>query len=117
MIISVVIPCYNVASHITEVVRNLPVEINYVIMVNDCSKDNTAQAIEHLCAADKRIIYLEHTKNQGVGGAMLTGFKKSIELNSEITIKMDGDNQMDAGYIPALIKPLVDKTADFTKGR
>ena len=54
--------------------------------------------------------------NQGVGGAMITGFKRSIELNSDITIKIDGDNQMDSSYIPALIKPIVENKADYTKG-
>jgi glycosyltransferase involved in cell wall biosynthesis len=65
---------------------------------------------------NRKIIYLKHEVNQGVGGAMLTGFKKTLELNSDITIKMDGDNQMDPAYIPALLKPLIDNTADFTKG-
>jgi hypothetical protein len=47
---------------------------------------------------------------------MITGFKKSIELGSDITIKMDGDNQMDSSYIPALIKPILENKADYTKG-
>ena len=34
-------------------------------------------------------------KNQGVGGSMLTGFDKSLELNSAVTIKIDGDDQME----------------------
>src|SRR5205814_94982 len=54
--------------------------------------------------------------NQAVGGAMLTGFKKSLELHSDITIKMDGDNQMDSSYIHELIKPITENEADFTKG-
>ncbi len=116
MIVSVIIPCYNVARHIEEVIRNLPSQINYIITVNDCSPDETETIIHRLLQTEKRIIYLKHELNQGVGGAMLTGFKKSIELNSDITIKMDGDNQMDPVYIPALIKPLMENEADFTKG-
>lgn len=116
MIISVIIPCHNVARHIEQVITNLPPEINYIIAVNDCSKDETEAIIIRLCEENKKIIYLKHEINQGVGGAMLSGFKKSIELNCDITVKMDGDNQMDPVYIPALIKPLIDKEADFTKG-
>jgi dolichol-phosphate mannosyltransferase len=116
MIIAVVIPCYNVARHISEVINNLPVQINHIITVNDCSKDETEATILSLCANNDKIIYLRHEVNKGVGGAMLTGFKKSIELNCDITIKMDGDNQMDPGYIPVLIQPLIDNDADFTKG-
>jgi len=116
MIVSVIIPCYNVARHIEEVIGNLPSGIDYIITVNDCSPDETETIIHRLLQTEKRIIYIKHEFNQGVGGAMLTGFKKSIELNSDITIKMDGDNQMDSFYIPALIKPLIDNKADFTKG-
>src|SRR6185295_18908549 len=116
MIISVIIPCHNVARHIEEVVRNLPSQIDYIIAVNDCSKDDTESILIRLCKENEKIIYLKHELIQGVGGAMLTGFKKSIALNSDITVKMDGDNQMDPVYIPALIKPLIEKEADFTKG-
>jgi len=116
MIISVIIPCHNVARHIEEVVRNLPPQIDYIIAVNDCSKDDTESILIRLSKENEKIIYLKHELNQGVGGAMLTGFRKSIALNSDITIKMDGDNQMDPVYIPALIKPLIEKEADFTKG-
>ena len=47
---------------------------------------------------------------------MITGFKRSIELNSDITIKIDGDDQMDSSYLPAFIKPILDNKADYTKG-
>jgi dolichol-phosphate mannosyltransferase len=116
MIVSVIIPCYNVARHIEEVIKHLPAEIDHIITVNDRSPDDVEGVILRLQKENSRIIYLKHEVNQGVGGAMLTGFKKSLELNTDITIKMDGDNQMDPAYIPALLKPLIDNTADFTKG-
>jgi glycosyltransferase involved in cell wall biosynthesis len=116
MILAVVIPCYNVAAHIEQVIRNLPDAITWIIAVNDCSKDNTEAILLQLQAENKKIIYLKHDVNQGVGGAMLTGYKKSLELNVDITIKMDGDDQMDPAYIPALIKPLLEDRADFAKG-
>lgn len=116
MIVSVIIPCYNVARHIEDVINNLPGEVNYIITVNDKSPDEAESIILRLQKENKKIIYLKHDVNQGVGGAMLTGFKKSLELNCDITIKMDGDNQMDPAYIPALLKPLIDNSADFTKG-
>ncbi len=59
---------------------------------------------------------INHETNQGVGGAMLTGFRRSVELNSDITVKLDGDDQMDSTYLPALIKPIIDNKADYTKG-
>ncbi|MEO5905086.1 MAG: glycosyltransferase family 2 protein, partial [Saprospiraceae bacterium] len=54
--------------------------------------------------------------NQGVGGAMITAYQKAIELDADFTIKLDGDGQMDVSYIQALLKPLINYKADFTKG-
>jgi len=116
MIISVIIPCHNVAKHIEDVIRNIPDSISHVIVVNDCSKDDTECILLRLANENKKIFYIRHEVNQGVGGAMISGFKRSLELNTDITIKMDGDGQMDATYIPALIKPLLLDKADFTKG-
>jgi dolichol-phosphate mannosyltransferase len=116
MIISVVIPCYNVAAHIEEVVTMIPENISWIIAVNDNSKDDTEAILLRLSAEDKRLIYIRHEVNQGVGAAMMTGYNKSLELKSEIIIKMDGDGQMDPANIPALIKPLLEDKADFTKG-
>lgn len=116
MTIAVVIPCYNVARHIEEVIQSLPDNISYIITVNDCSVDETENILLRLQQENKKIIYIRHGKNQGVGGSMLTGFQRSLELNCGITIKMDGDGQMDASYIPAFIKPLQEDKADFTKG-
>ena len=116
MIIAVVIPCFNVASHIEDVIRNLPPDVSWIIAVNDRSADDTENILLRLQQENKKIIYIKHEKNQGVGGSMLTGFKKSIELNCDITIKIDGDGQMDASYIPEFIKPIKEDKADFTKG-
>ena len=116
MEISVVIPCYNVSAHIEEVIRNLPDNITWIIAVNDCSKDDTEAILLRLKQENEKIIYIRHSVNLGVGGAVMSGYQKSLELNADITIKMDGDGQMDAAYIPALIKPLIHDKADFTKG-
>lgn len=116
MTIAVIIPCYNVARHIGQVIDSLPDRISWIIVVNDCSKDDTENVLLRLQQSNKKLVYVKHEKNQGVGGAMLTGFKKSLELNCDISIKMDGDGQMDAGYIASFIKPLQDDKADFTKG-
>lgn len=116
MMIAVVIPCYNVAAHIEKVIRSLPEQITWIIAVNDASSDDTDNILRRLEQENKKIIYIRHEKNEGVGGAMITGYKKSIELNSDITVKIDGDDQMDSSYIAKLLKPLEEDKADFTKG-
>ena len=114
--ISVVIPCYNVANHIEKVIEGLPKEISSIIVVNDCSTDDTITILEKLAQSNNKIYIVSHTTNQGVGGAMITGYKKSLELGVAITIKMDGDGQMDADNIQKLIHPIIEGRADFTKG-
>ncbi len=116
MIISVVIPCYNVSRHIEQVILELPESISYIITVNDCSKDDTEKILVRLATENKKIIYITHAENQGVGGALITGYVKSMELNTDITIKIDGDGQMDTSYIDAMIEPILSDKADFTKG-
>ena len=116
MIITVVIPCYNVSRHIAEVIKNLPAEVTWVVAVNDSSKYNTGAILNEIQKENKKLIVIHHEKNQGVGGSMLTGFDKSLELNSAVTIKIDGDDQMDSSLIPELINPIIANRADYTKG-
>jgi glycosyltransferase involved in cell wall biosynthesis len=114
--ISVVIPCYNVSKHIEGVIAGLPPEISFIITVNDNSTDNTQSLLEELALSNPKIMIIKHEINKGVGGALITGYKKSLELRADITIKLDGDGQMDPSYIPKLVQPIVDGKADFTKG-
>ncbi|MDQ3015392.1 MAG: glycosyltransferase family 2 protein [Bacteroidota bacterium] len=116
MRLAIVIPCYNVSRHIEKVVAGIPSDILWIIMVDDASTDDTNQKIKHLSLQEKRIIYIRHDKNKGVGGAVITGYQKSLELDADITIKIDGDGQMDPAYINSLLKPIIDGKADFTKG-
>ena len=114
--IAVVIPCFNVGPHIATVIRALAPEIAWIIAVDDCSADDTANILRELQQENAKIVYLRHERNQGVGGAMLSGFRKSLELNSAVTVKVDGDNQMDSAYIPQLLRPILQRAADYTKG-
>ncbi|MDX2188977.1 MAG: glycosyltransferase family 2 protein [Bacteroidota bacterium] len=116
MNIAVIIPCYKVENHIENVINTLPSIITYIIVVNDCSPDNTKLILNKIGTTNNKVIYLEHTQNQGVGGAMKTGFVKALELNADIIIKLDGDGQMNPKYIPEFIKPIIEGKADFTKG-
>lgn len=114
--LAVVIPCFNVQNHIEKVILGIPNDIKWIIAVNDCSTDGTAALLNQLSLENPKILCIHHPKNRGVGGAMLSGYAKALELNADIVIKMDGDGQMDPAYIPALVKPLLANRADFTKG-
>jgi dolichol-phosphate mannosyltransferase len=114
--IAVVIPAFNVQREIEAVLRSIPAFVTHIIVVDDASRDNTPQVLESVAPADSRITVLTHACNQGVGGAMLTGFRKALELRAHIVAKVDGDGQMSPGELPNLLDPLLSGIADYTKG-
>lgn len=114
--IAAVIPAYRVEQDIAFVLRGLPRYIKHIIVVEDASPDSTAGVIAAAAKKDKRITLIRHAQNQGVGGAMISGFRKALEFGAQIVIKLDGDGQMDPTHIPALITPLIQGKADYAKG-
>jgi glycosyltransferase involved in cell wall biosynthesis len=117
--IGVIIPSYKVSNHIVEVVNNIPDFIDTIIVVDDKCPEQSGMLIQKnvLEKNIQKTIFIEyHEKNKGVGGAMITGYKKGIELGLDILIKMDGDNQMDPKYLHNLIEPILNNKADYTKG-
>ena len=114
--IATVIPAYRVERDIESVIRGLPAYIKHIIVVDDASPDSCADLVTAAVQKDIRITLIRHSKNQGVGGAMVSGFRKALELGAQIIIKLDGDGQMDSAHIPALITPLIEGRADYVKG-
>lgn len=112
--VSVVIPAYNVAAHIADVVAGIPHFVDRIFVVNDASRDGTADALAAISDPRVRIITLE--RNQGVGGATVRGFQDALAAGSDIVVKMDGDGQMDPAYLPALIDPIAHGYFHYTKG-
>jgi glycosyltransferase involved in cell wall biosynthesis len=112
--IGVVIPAFRVAKHIEKVVRGVPSFVGSIIVVVDASPDDTYERVAKL--DDSRVTLLRHDSNQGVGGAMQTGFAEAVRQKLDIAVKMDGDDQMDPGYLPQLVEPLIRGQADLTKG-
>ena len=114
--IAAVIPCYRVETEIESVLRALPRYIKHIIVVDDASPDSTPDLVTASAKKDKRITLIRHPSNRGVGGAMVTGYRKSLELGAQIVVKIDGDGQMDVDLLPDLLTPLVRGDADYTKG-
>jgi len=112
--IAVVIPTYKVSKHIESVLNTLPDFIDNIIVVDDKCPEHSGDIVSGL--KNKKITLVFHPVNQGVGGAVVSGYKKALSLNSDIVIKIDGDGQMDSSYIIKLIEPIVNNKADYTKG-
>lgn len=114
--ITVVVPCYKVAGSIEGVVAGLPPEVSAVVLVDDASPDATAQALERLRLADPRVRVVSHARNQGVGGAMVTGFREALALGADVVVKVDGDGQMDSAYIVPMAQAVARGECDMAKG-
>lgn len=114
--IAVIIPAYNVAREIGAVLEGLPPYVRRAIVVDDASRDDTARVVGQAASGDSRITLVTHESNQGVGGAMVTGFQKALETGAQIAVKIDGDGQMSPDQLPGLLIPLIRGDADYSKG-
>lgn len=118
--IAVAIPCYKVEPHLEQVVAGIPDFVDTILLVDDCSPDGTPALVDRLAAAQPRIVALHHAKNQGVGGAMKTAFRRALDLSVDVVVKLDGDGQMDASYIASLVDAVTvsgpEGPADYAKG-
>lgn len=112
---AVVIPCYKVSQKIIGVLNKIPHYVDHIIVVDDGCPEQTASVVRNNFS-DPRLVLLEHKKNLGVGAAMQTGYRKALDLNCDIVVKVDGDGQMDPNLIEVLIQPIVLSDADYVKG-
>jgi len=112
--VCVVIPMYRVAPYIQAVIAGLPAWVWRIVVVDDASPDDCAERA--LASGGGRVVLVRHSQNQGVGGAMLTGFNRAVELGATILVKMDGDNQMRPEYLEDVILPILEGRANYAKG-
>jgi glycosyltransferase involved in cell wall biosynthesis len=108
------VPAFNEAEHITKVIRGIPDFVDNVVVVDDASTDDTADIARSVAAS--RVEVTRHSSNQGLGGALITGHKRAIELNADISVIMGGDDQMDPRYLSHLLDVIIDDGYDYAKG-
>ncbi len=112
--ISVVIPVYNEAKTINELiakVQSVPID-KEIIIVDDCSSDGTREVLAGL-QGQARLTILFHEKNQGKGAALRTAFQR---VQGDIVIIQDADLEYDPQEYGKLIKPILDGKADAVYG-
>ena len=108
----VVIPAYNEEKSIVKVIIKLK-KAGYtnIVVVDDGSKDKTYQL-----AKEQNVFVYKHLINRGLGGALSTGIKAALSHNADIILTYDADNQHLPEMIPKVIKPILQKKADFVIG-
>jgi len=115
--VGVVVPAYNEELLIGKVIETTPDFIDWIIVVDDTSQDKTADIVRsYLPQMGERLILIQHPENQGVGGAIATGYKWCRDHKVDIAVVMAGDAQMDPDDLPTLLEPIVREGVDYTKG-
>lgn len=113
--LSVVVPAYNEETTLAGVVKKL-LELPHlleVVIVDDCSRDHTAEIAEGLAASDRRVRVTRHRKNSGKTEALKTGFAMT---RGDIVIVQDADLEYDPKEIPGVIRPILEGHADVVYG-
>lgn len=108
--VSFVIPCYNssqtLGNVITEIKETMVQLDKYdyeVILVNDCSPDNTFEVITKLCKENKNICGVNLAKNFGQHGALMAGFH---QVTGDILVCLDDDGQTPANEVGKLLEKI-----------
>tara|TARA_B110000046_G_scaffold135389_1_gene141651 strand:- start:1140 stop:1847 length:708 start_codon:yes stop_codon:yes gene_type:complete len=111
--IALVVPCYKVSNFINQVIRDIPRFVDKVYVVDDKCPENSVKCIR---SKSKKIIKIFRNTNGGVGAAVKDGYRFSLRDKNHITIRIDGDCQMELKLIKHFIDPIIEKKAEFLKG-
>ena len=113
--IAVTIPSYKVRAHVLDVIARIPPQVQRIYVVDDKCPQDSGRLVQEQCH-DPRVRVLFHEQNQGVGGAVSTGYRAALEEGMDIVVKVDGDGQMDPALISHFTRPIERGKADYTKG-
>jgi glycosyltransferase involved in cell wall biosynthesis len=111
--VSVVVPAHNEEKLIAATVAGIPYFVDRIYIVDDASDDATVETARAL--DDPRVEVLTHERNQGVGGAIVTGYQRALEERMDVTCVMAADNQMDPADLEKLVRPVARGEVDYAK--
>ena len=111
--VAVVVPAYNEERLIAETITGIPSFVDRIYVVDDHSSDGTAEAARTL--RDPQVEVIVHERNEGVGAAIVTGYKRALEERIDVTCVMAGDNQMDPAELESLVRPVAHGEVDYAK--
>jgi glycosyltransferase involved in cell wall biosynthesis len=111
--IAVVVPAFDEEDLIGTTLAGMPEFVDHVFVVDDASRDATAERARTL--GDPRVEVISHERNQGVGAAILTGYRRALGAGADVTCVMAGDNQMDPADLEAITAPVARGEVDYAK--
>jgi glycosyltransferase involved in cell wall biosynthesis len=111
--VAVVVPARDEERLIATTVNGIPPFVDRIYVVDDASRDGTAE--EARSVGDPRVEVIVHERNHGVGGAIVTGYQRSLAERIDVTCVMAGDGQMDPGDLETLVRPVARGEVDYAK--
>jgi glycosyltransferase involved in cell wall biosynthesis len=111
--VAVVIPAYNEEKLLPATIEGIPNFVDAIYVVDDHSQDGTVEAARNV--HDRRVHVLEHERNEGVGGAIVTGYKRALADGVDVTAVMAADNQMPPDDLEHIVAPVARGEVDYAK--
>jgi glycosyltransferase involved in cell wall biosynthesis len=113
--VAVVVPAHNEEQLLAVTLASIPAFVDRIIVVDDASTDGTAGRAQTAAAADSRVAVIVHERNRGVGAAIVTGYKRALEEELDVTCVMAADNQMDPDDLERIVQPVALGHVDYAK--
>jgi glycosyltransferase involved in cell wall biosynthesis len=108
-------PVYNEGRTVSQIIDRVleQPEVAELIIVNDCSSDDTWSVLQEIATKDDRLRLFTHEVNRGKGAALRTGF---AQARAPIVVVQDADLEYDPAEYPKLLKPILSGRADVVFG-
>jgi glycosyltransferase involved in cell wall biosynthesis len=110
--VAVVVPAYDEELLVASTIQGIPDFVDRIIVVDDASTDETA---ERARLADPRVELVRHETNLGVGASIVTGYRRAIDDEVDVTCVMAADGQMDPGDLLTLATAVARGECDYAK--
>jgi glycosyltransferase involved in cell wall biosynthesis len=111
--VAVVVPAYDEERLVVDTLRGIPELFDRIYVVDDASGDGTGARAQEL--GDPRVEVIRHDRNNGVGAAIVTGYRRALEEGIDVTCVMAADNQMDPSELRGLVEPVARGEVDYAK--
>jgi glycosyltransferase involved in cell wall biosynthesis len=111
--LAVVVPAHDEEALVAGTLAGIPEFVDRVYVVDDRSQDATAKRAQE--AGDPRVEVISHAENEGVGAAIVTGYRRALAEGIDVTCVMAADGQMDPGDLERIATPVVRGEVDYAK--
>ncbi len=111
--VAVVVPAHDEEELINGTLTGIPEFVDRVYVVDDDSRDATAERAR--AAGDSRVEVISHPQNEGVGAAIVTGYRRALAEGIDVTCVMAADGQMDPVDLERIAAPVARGEVDYSK--